>query len=236
MHKKKNAPTTQPAESWQLESRDTSGCWCLHHFLQKIESNCRRIIYWELYLNGLLSSCLAVSSRGWTGCKHETMSKATVVTTKSSWGAASSFTWISAPALAPCSPLCWCDQLCSGAINWSGQKLPWLLLPWVTLYRAELSDLALCVAALGDELRAPWVPSCADNKPQDKDKSAPGAGTAPAGMCEPAAFTAPQFQQPALCVELRWKGASWTSAFPNAKSTFKTSLVVGYMILYVFLS
>lgn len=84
MHKKKNAPTTQPAESWQLESRDTSGCWCLHHFLQKIESNCRRIIYWELYLNGLLSSCLAVSSRGWTGCKHETMSKATVVTTKSS--------------------------------------------------------------------------------------------------------------------------------------------------------
>lgn len=37
--------------------------------------------------------------------------------------------------------------------------------------------------------------------------------------------TAPQFQQPALRVDLRWKGASWTSAFPHSKSTFKTSLV-----------
>lgn len=48
------------------------------------------------------------------------------------------------------------------------------------------------------------------------------AGTATAACC---LHTAPQFQQPALRVDLRWKGASWTSAFPHSKSTFKTSLV-----------
>lgn len=81
MHNCCNAPTTQPAESWQLESRDTSACWHLHHFLGQAENNCTRIGL-ELYLN--LSSCLAVPSRGWTDVTLATMSKATDLTTKSS--------------------------------------------------------------------------------------------------------------------------------------------------------
>lgn len=150
--------------------------------------------------------------------------KAAVLITKSSWGAASSFTWISAPALPPCSLLCWCDQLCSGAINPSGQKLPWFF----SSPSYFLQSWALWPCSRGG-CTGRWAKSSLSPQQSRQEAigqgqmSAPGAtsaGSATAGVCEPAAQI-----QPALCVHLRWKGASWTSAFPHSKSTFKTSLV-----------
>lgn len=128
----------------------------------------------------------------------------------------------------PCSLLCWCDQLCSGAINWPGQKLPWLFLPWVTFSRAELSDLAHGVVARGDELRAPWATAKQTQSHRTRTDVCPGAELLL--NCHSRDWSLlPSHSTPVpaatLCVDLRWKGASWTSAFPHSKSTFKTSLV-----------
>lgn len=128
------------AGSWRAGTPQDGGVYTI--FFNKLKITAREEFVWNCIWTAFWAPAQQSPPEGQAAnVTLATMSKATDLATKSSQGAASSFTWISAPALAPCSLLCWCDQLCSGAINWPGQKLPWLFLPRVTF--TELSSLIL---------------------------------------------------------------------------------------------